>query len=129
MIARAIDRARAGGKSTATPSGSSPEGARPSRKPGGDLPVGEARGIQLALSHREDRDPDEVAPLARGIGRDVDSFDRQRPVQPDAPERAVRLLAEVAAGTFVQRDPQRRTAMGTQPREREAAPEVAAEHG
>ena len=97
-------------------------------KPGGDLPVGEAGRVELRLADRNDRDTHEVPQLERRIGGDVDPLDRERPVEPDPPQRPVRLLAEVAARSLVEGHGDRRRAMRAQPDEREAAPEVPAKH-
>ena len=98
-------------------------------EPGSDLAVGEPSGIQLMFPHREHRDPHDVPQFQRRIGSDVDSRDRKRPVEPDAAECAMGLLTEVAPGALVQRDSERRAAMGAQTHEREAAPEIPAKHG
>lgn len=98
------------------------------RDPGGDLAVGESGGIQLVIPHRDDGDPHDVAQLERRIRRDVDAGDREWPIEPDPPERAVRLLTQVAAGPLVQPDRERRGAMRPQADERETTPDVPAEH-
>lgn len=79
--------------------------------------------------HLHDRDPHDVAELERRIGRDVDTFDREGAVQADPPERAMGLIAEMAPRALVERQMERRGAVGAQAHEREAAPDVPAEHG
>jgi hypothetical protein len=98
-------------------------------QPVGDLPIGETRRVELGIPDREHRDANEVSELERRIGCDVDSLDRERAVEPDAPQRAMRLLAEVTPRPLVQGHRDRRLTMRAQPDEREPAPEVAAEHG
>ncbi len=97
--------------------------------PRGQLAIADPRGVKLTLPHPEHRDPVEVAQLERGIGRDVDAPHVERPVEADPPQRAMRLLAQVAAGPLVQRHRERLAAVGAQPREDERAPEIPAEHG
>ena len=99
------------------------------RQPGRDLAVTKTGGVELRLAGAQHRDADQVAQLELRIGRDVDTLDRERTVEADPPECAMRVLAEVAAGAFVERDGERRLAMGPQPHEGEATPEVPAEHG
>ena len=81
------------------------------------------------IPHRHYRDTDHVPQLERRIRRDVDAGDRERPVEPDPPERAMRLLTEVAAGPLVQPDRERWGAVGPQADERETTPDVPTEHG
>ena len=113
-------------RSAAPPPGSSRFDAR---HPGGDLPVSERGRVELLVPHRDDGDPHEITPLKYRIRRDVDAGDRERPIEPDPPERAVRLLTQVAAGPLVQPDRERRSAVGPQAHERETTPDVPAEHG
>ena len=60
---------------------------------------------------------------------DVDSGERQRPIETDPPEGAVRLLAQLAACPLVQRDGEWRGAVRAKAHESEAAPDVPSEHG
>jgi len=80
-------------------------------QPDRELTVAQSGRVELGLTHPDHRDPDDVPPLEHRVGRDVDALDGERPVEPDPPERAVRLLAEVAAGALVQRDRERRRAV------------------
>jgi hypothetical protein len=98
-------------------------------QPVGDLRIAEARCVELQVPHLQHGYADDVAPLEGGVRRDVDPLDRKWPVEPDAAKRAVRLLAQMAAGALVQGDAQRRRAVGAQPREREAPSKVPPEHG
>lgn len=97
-------------------------------EPGGDLAVAEAGRIELTLPHREHGNADQVATLQGRIAGDVDALDRHRAVESDPPQRAVRLVAEVAAGALVERDRERSAAMRPQAHEREATLQVPAEH-
>ena len=98
------------------------------RDPGGDLPVGKPGRIELLVSHLHDRDPDQIAPLERHIGGDVYAGDLQCSVETDPPERAVRLLAQVATGTLVQHHRERGGPVRAEPHESETAPDVSAKH-
>jgi hypothetical protein len=98
------------------------------QEPGGDLAVREAGRVELGLPDGEDRDANDILELERRIGGDVDALDGQRPIEADAPQRAVGLLAEVAAGALVQRHDHRRRTVRAETHEREAAPKVPAEH-
>jgi hypothetical protein len=100
-----------------------------SMEPVGDLAVGEPGRIELGLPHFDDRDANDVPALERLIRRDVDPLDRKRPVKADPAQRAMRLVAEVAARTLVERHLQRRRAVRAQAREGEATPKASPEHG
>ncbi len=80
------------------------------------------------IPHRHHRDPDHIPQLERRIRRDVDPGDREWPIEPDPPERAVRLLTQVAAGPLVQPDRERRGTVSPLAHERETAPDVPAKH-
>ena len=80
------------------------------------------------MPHLQHRYAHDVAPLERRIRGDIDALDCERPVEPDPSERAMRLLAEVAACPLVERDAERRCVVGAQPHEREAAPKVPPKH-
>ncbi len=69
-------------------------------QPRRDLPWPESGGIELAPIDREHGDADEVPALELGIGGDVDPVDRDAV---DPPERVTHLLAQMTAGSLVER--------------------------
>ena len=90
-----------------------------------DLAIAHPGRIELRVANGQDGDPDDVAAFERGIGRDVHPLDGQRPVETDAPECAMGLVAQTAALPFVQGHRQRRRAIAAKTGERQAAAKAA----
>jgi len=73
--------------------------------------------VPVAVSRRSSGRP--IVPVAAG----------RLCAEADPAERAMRLLAQVAARTLVERHVQRRRVVRAQAREREATPKASPEHG
>lgn len=98
-------------------------------EPAHQLAVAAPGGIKLTLPHPHDRDPQDVATFELRFRRDVDAPHVEWPVETYAAQRPMRLLAEVAASTLVQRHGEALAAVRAQPRQGQRAPEVPAQHG
>lgn len=98
-------------------------------QPPHDGSVLEPRGVELRGPDDQDRYAKHIAiPDARWPGRDVDALYLERALEPDPPQRAVRLGAEVAVGLLQEAHAHRRPAMRPPAHEREGAPQIPTSH-
>ncbi len=74
---------------------------RDSAEPRGDVAIRQAGRVQLLVPYRQHGDAHDVPQLDAGVGRDVDPLDLKRPVEADATERAMGVVAEVAASALI----------------------------
>src|SRR6266550_1961419 len=98
---------------------------RSSAQPGRQRAVVDARGVELALPDRQDRDPERVAVEERGVARDIHALDIERAIQGYAPERAIRFGAESAVRLLEEPHGAGRPTVGAAPHERERTPQIA----